>query len=494
MLLRENSRRFNSFVIFSNDEGQSWTEPKELPASLTGDRHQCHYANDGRLVITFRDHTHESPMQGDFVAWVGRYSDLLDGSEGQYRVRLLDNKGGWDCGYPAFEIFPDGSFFAATYGKWEKNHANYLIGTRFTMGELDHKATQIPELIDVFKQGEDAYNTFRIPALWQTQSGVLLAFAEGRESKSDHAANDIVLKRSMDKGNSWGPLMVVAEQGDDCLNNPMIVQDRNSGKLILMYQKYPLGYHESRVGVGYDSDTICRSYIQYSEDDGVSWTAATEITRMVKRPTWVTSIAGGPGRGIQLSKGAYKDRIIMPFNQGPPPHWMVYAVYSDDGGLTWEYGEVAFEKDPGRGNEVQMVELSDGSVMLNSRSAGGKKLRKTAISVDGGVNWTGLKDDLNLVDPNCMGSIIGMSANWLDNPVLVFSNPFYSTERKFGTLRVSLDDGKSWVVDKCIYNGSFAYSCLTEIGDSQIGVLFERDDYGAISFLKTDLGWLVKTR
>ncbi|MCK5821953.1 MAG: exo-alpha-sialidase [Bacteroidales bacterium] len=492
MLLRENGRRFNSSIIFSNDEGQSWTNPRELPASLTGDRHQCLYAKDGRLVITFRDHAYQSPMQGDFVAWVGSYDDLVEGKEGQYRIRLLDNKSNWDCGYPAFEIFPDGSFFAATYGKWEKDHPNYLVGTRFTLDEIDKKAKEIPSRIDVFKQGEDGYHTYRIPALWQTQNGVLLAFAEGRESKSDHAANDIVLKRSTDSGNTWGPLQIVAEQGDDCLNNPMIVQDRNSGKLILMYQKYPEGFHERQVGVGFDSDTVCRSYIQYSDDDGKSWTEATEITEMVKRPTWVTSIAGGPGRGIQLTKDPYKDRIIMPYNQGPSPSWRVYAVYSDDGGKTWKYGDVAFEQDPGRGNEVQMVELSDGSVMLNSRSAGGEKLRKTAISVDGGKNWTGLKDDRYLIESQCMGSIIRLGSEKLDIPALIFSNPYTKSGRFYGTLQVSFDDGKTWPVNKCIYNGIYAYSCLSEIGKDGIGVLFERDNYSAISFLKTDLEWLVK--
>ena len=61
VLLRENSRLFNSFVIFSEDEGKTWTEPRELPGALTGDRLTGKYAPDGRLFITFRDRTHNSP-------------------------------------------------------------------------------------------------------------------------------------------------------------------------------------------------------------------------------------------------------------------------------------------------------------------------------------------------------------------------------------------------------------------------------------------------
>ena len=76
MLLRENFRRYNSMIIFSDDEGKSWTSPRELPASLTGDRHQLTYTPDGRIVAVFRDMAQDSPYKGDFVAWVGTWDDL----------------------------------------------------------------------------------------------------------------------------------------------------------------------------------------------------------------------------------------------------------------------------------------------------------------------------------------------------------------------------------------------------------------------------------
>ena len=60
MLLRENSRKLNSFVTFSDDEGKTWSTPCELPAALTGDRHQLIYAPDGRIFASFRDTTHVS--------------------------------------------------------------------------------------------------------------------------------------------------------------------------------------------------------------------------------------------------------------------------------------------------------------------------------------------------------------------------------------------------------------------------------------------------
>ncbi len=137
VFLRENARRYNSFVIFSNDEGETWTEPRELPAALTGDRHVARYAPDGRIFITFRDRTHESETRGDWVAWVGTYEDIVEGREGQYRVRLMDNKKGADCAYPGLELLPDGTFVTTTYGHWVEGEPPFIVSVRLKLEEID---------------------------------------------------------------------------------------------------------------------------------------------------------------------------------------------------------------------------------------------------------------------------------------------------------------------------------------------------------------------
>jgi hypothetical protein len=137
VLLRENSRKLNSFVIFSDDEGATWTKPRQLPGALTGDRHTGRYAPDGRLFLSFRDTTRESPTKGDWVGWVGTFDDIVEGREGQYRVRLMDNHHRWDCAYPAVEVLPDGTFVTTTYGHWEKGKQPYIVSVRFTLAELD---------------------------------------------------------------------------------------------------------------------------------------------------------------------------------------------------------------------------------------------------------------------------------------------------------------------------------------------------------------------
>jgi len=142
LLLRENSRQFNSFVTFSNDEGATWSTPRELPGALTGDRHQAMYAPDGRLFVSFRDTTHESPTKGDWVGWVGTYDDLVAGRKGQYRVRLMHNTKDADCAYPAVELLPDGTFVCTTYGHWTEGEAPYIVSVRFKLDELDAKAAR----------------------------------------------------------------------------------------------------------------------------------------------------------------------------------------------------------------------------------------------------------------------------------------------------------------------------------------------------------------
>lgn len=143
VLLRENSRQHNSFIITSDDEGATWSTPRELPGALTGDRHVGNYAPDGRLFLSFRDTTHVSPTKGDWVGWVGRYDDLVQGRQGQYRVRLMKNHHKWDCAYPGVEVLPDGTFVATTYGHWTAGEPPYVVNVRFTLSELDRLA-QIP--------------------------------------------------------------------------------------------------------------------------------------------------------------------------------------------------------------------------------------------------------------------------------------------------------------------------------------------------------------
>ena len=165
VLLRENARRANSHIIFSCDEGKTWSDPKPLPNELNGDRHVLKYTPDGRLLVVFRDISplsfrpdlgniakernevnlskvavetgQGSPTEGDWVGWVGSWRDLIKGRIGQYRIRFKDNMHSWDCCYPGVDLLPDGTFVVTTYGYWEKDKQPYIMSIRFKMNELD---------------------------------------------------------------------------------------------------------------------------------------------------------------------------------------------------------------------------------------------------------------------------------------------------------------------------------------------------------------------
>ena len=142
VLLRENARSKNSHIIFSNDEGRTWGQPRELPLALTGDRHTGKYSADGRLFISFRcrsprQSVAKRPFEGDWVGWVGTWEDLVQGGSGQYFIRLKDNTKGYDTTYPGVEVLPDDTYIVTTYGHWTQGEAPYILSVRFQLKELD---------------------------------------------------------------------------------------------------------------------------------------------------------------------------------------------------------------------------------------------------------------------------------------------------------------------------------------------------------------------
>ena len=137
-LMRENTHQGRSLMMFSRDEGATWSEPVDTPWGLTGDRHMGVYAPDGRLVVAFRDQAPDSPTKGHFVAWVGTFDDIRQGQPGQCRIKLLHSNAGGDCGYPGMELLPDGTIVATTYIKYRPGKEKHsVVSTRFTMEQID---------------------------------------------------------------------------------------------------------------------------------------------------------------------------------------------------------------------------------------------------------------------------------------------------------------------------------------------------------------------
>jgi sialidase-1 len=353
---------------------------------------------------------------------------------------------------------------------------------------MPHCLAQVnPKFIEVFAAGKNGFPEVRIPSVVISKAGVLLAFAEGRKNLGDQAENKIILRRSLDGGQTWLETRVIADDGKRPLNNPCAVVNQKSGRILLMFQSYPEKLKEAsgQIKTGYEGNEIVKSYLISSNDEGQTWSAIQDITSQVKRAEKITTIASGPGIGVQLQIGPHAGRLIVPFNEGPFGKWNAYTTYSDDGGASWKIGDNV-PNGTGIVNECQVVELSDGRVLLNARQMGGKAVRKISISNDGGQTWSPVEDTPDLIDPRCMGSILRLS-----NGNLLYSGP-RSTKRENGTIYLSTDDGQTWPLRKTLEPKFFAYSNLVELPNGTIGCLFEANDYNKILFARFSRDWLIE--
>lgn len=323
---------------------------------------------------------------------------------------------------------------------------------------------------DLFVSGQPnaPFDTYRIPALCRTRKGTLLAFAEGRRSTADQSGNALVLRRRPASAKAWESMRIVRQEGLHALNNPCVLPTRG-GRVWLMFQRYPAGKAEYRVETGYDPERSCLTFLTYSDDEGVTWSASQDVTRVVKAPNVRTS-AAGPGIGIELTRGPHQGRLLFPLNEGRETGWDVFTAYSDDRGKSWKRGTNA-PKAPGtQPNETQIAELSDGSILMNARNQAAGKFRLQCRSTDGGATWDTAIPVPELTDPTCMGSLVRVSFR---PNLLAFTNPNDPKLRRNGVLRLSRDGGKTWRIATVIEPNSFAYSSLCPLPQRKLGVLFE---------------------
>lgn len=339
--------------------------------------------------------------------------------------------------------------------------------------------------------GEDGCHTYRIPSLLATPQGTLLAICEARkQSARDSGDIALVMKRSTDGGRSWGSQQVIwADPGNTC-GNPCPVVDASTG-LIWMVMNHNLGGDSESAIINHKSKGTRTVWVTCSEDDGRTWAKPREITASVKKPGW-THFAAGPGVGIQIRAGQYAGRLVIPCDTIDDKGNYSLAVFSDDHGKTWMAGQTT----PHGLNECQVVEREGGQLMLNMRNHRNARqtTRGVAISDDGGETWKDLVHDPLLVEPYCQASFIRYSWPEKDQPGrLLFSNPAARTRTNM-TIRMSLDEGKTWAFSKSLGAAPAAYSCLARLPDSSVGLLYETGEkhpYERIDFVRFSLRWLL---
>ena len=352
--------------------------------------------------------------------------------------------------------------------------------------ERAEQAVPEPEQTDLFIGGEGGYTVYRIPALITTPKGTVLAFVEARkDSWEDQGHIEIMMRRSSDEGKTWTAPQLVKRDVTNAVSNPTVVLDRDTGTIWLLLIRTSTKKYKNNDAVSKATGRVSDMWVMHSNDEGATWSGPTDITRSVNRREW-NRIVPGPGVGIQLRSG----RLIIPCTHLNGDVGTDHIIYSDDHGRSWHLGGTI----EGKMDEDQIVELSDGSLMINMRNYEDKGHRGISISKDRGLIWSKATSDPTLIEPTCEASFIRytQSPPFAKNRLL-FSNPASPDDRIRMTVRLSYDEGKTWPVAKLLNAGGSAYSCLTVLPDMQIGCLYERGRHHAaerVTFARFSLEWL----
>ena len=359
----------------------------------------------------------------------------------------------------------------------------------------------IGEVARLASPGVAGFKCHRIPALTTATNGWIIAAWDGRPETCQDApqANSIVYRISKDGGKSWTPIQT-ALAGTPGANkvgfsDPSFVVDRTTGTIFLFSVKsFDAGLFQSHLGTDPTARNILHAHVVESHDNGQTWVNPRTITDQVTagyEGQWFTRFASS-GEGIQLRYGAHAGRLIQQYavaNSGSTS-LMAVSVYSDDHGATWKPGTPS----EGSADENKVVELSDGRLLLNSRTQGTAGQRLEAISYDGGQTWGPFRHNWDLTDPRNNASIIRAYPNARQGSararVLLFSNADSSSARVNGTIRVSYDDGFTWNEGKVFESGDMAYSTLHALSDGTWGLLYESGGYKNIDFMRVDAAYL----
>ncbi|MFD8547811.1 exo-alpha-sialidase [Streptomyces sp. NPDC059649] len=356
---------------------------------------------------------------------------------------------------------------------------------------------------------EQGYFCFRIPAVVRSTHGTLLAFAEGRRHDcGDSGDIDLVLKRSTDGGRTWGPLQVVNRGGGDTHGNPAPLVDRRTGRIVLAET-----YNKGRTD-GLSCDVPCdrTPHLQYSDDDGETWSTPRDLTSDVRPAKWNSWYATGPVHGLQLTRGRHAGRLVFGINAESYAGNRVTAnhaalVHSDDG-ETWKVGALdtwpiamdgTFRQKP---SEMTLLERSDGAIYVNGREQDGTDLghRTWAVSRDGGDSFTDPFRALpDLYTPMVQASALRLphSSAAGGRSRTLFAAPADPDRRRTMTLRSSWDEGRTWEgVDRGarVTTDWSGYSDLVAISPDVTGLMYEggrvdaRDEIRFVRFTEEWLG------
>ena len=329
---------------------------------------------------------------------------------------------------------------------------------------------------EVFSKSQNSkVSCYRIPSIITTDKGTIIAAVDERvfscnDLKSNRDIN-IVIRTSNDEGKSWSSInRLVDYPFGESASDPSMIFDKKTKQIYLFY---------NYMNLEKDKDVYYLKYVT-SLDNGITWSQPIDITDQISKPEWkndfkfITS-----GRGFQTRDGALLHCLVNLQNG-------THVFGSNDHGKTWYIADAPISL----GDESKIVELNDGSWLVNSR-VNNKGIRYSHISKNQGKSWT-TRPEINLIDPGCNASLVKYDyGNYINSDLLLLSNINNQSTREEIVIRHSLNGGETWSEPRIIYAGSAAYSSMTVLNNGEIGLLFERDNYSKNVFTKFSLHWLM---
>lgn len=312
------------------------------------------------------------------------------------------------------------------------------------------------------------------------------------------------IRRSHDGGVTWDAAVAIDASGDAAVaNGGNALVDETTGEVLYVCPQ--------------------ENWIYRSQDSGATWQRET----IEVRPDRLGHLPGIEGAGamqcgLTLAFGEHRGRLVSPARIMGPQNsndvaWRPYhystAITSDDHGTTWQVSNPFPVMGTG---EAAIAELSDGSLLYNSREHMSRGNRFLANSYDGGQLWIEARRSSELPD-GPRGTSYGLMGGMLRLPVagrdiLLYSNSdtdagampaqtgaSIAGGREKITVWASFDGGQSWPVKRLVYDGPSAYSNLG-VGRSgtpsegRIFVIFEggpKGSHAAVQVASFNLAWLL---
>jgi hypothetical protein len=184
----------------------------------------------------------------------------------------------------------------------------------------------------------------------------------------------------------------------------------------------------------------------------------------------------------------------MPWSDGG----FLQTYYSDDGGNSWNAGEVVSNPDHVVLQEPGLIVLQDKRIMMFIRADAG--VQYIAYSKDDGISWTAAAPS-NIPSPLSPASIKRVPAT--GDLLMAWNNNGGEVEAIKGkrtpfTVAISKDDGQNWIYKKDIENnpdGWYCYTAIDFVGDHVLlgycaGDRRENNGLAETHICRIDLEWM----